>query len=93
MTLEFGSHVVDAPAGAGISSKPAILETIPIFFGCFALLLNDFQKVSNRFDAREGIELHLLTLDLDFPGANGVNVDFMPRVANGFAGSEITKLN
>ena len=53
--------------------------------------MNNFKKVGNGFDTRESPKFHLLTVDFNLPRSDTVDMHLMPRVAHGFAWSQVTK--
>ena len=87
VAVKFAAIIVDAAERPRVATQPDVPKVVPGFFGCCGGLKNDFNKVSNRLDTGEGSKLQFLTIDSNFPGSDTVDMDLVPRVADGFAWS------
>jgi hypothetical protein len=91
VTNKLRAVVIDKPIGARVTRQLMVLKQNSGVVGCFGTLQSDdFNEVSNRFEASEGVESHDLRMDFHLPRTNEINVYLVPGQQGSMTRSQVT---
>ena len=77
MSLKFWTIVRNNFGRARVSREPVVLKKLESIFSCFGTSQSDdFNEISDRINAGQGVKCHFLIVDFDFPRSNEINMNF-----------------